>query len=330
MLLCPRCKMGAFILVGVVMNMYGMLKVKVYALIFFLASIGFCYGVGASGMLVYIDGTSSSGKSTVSRLLVNELNKDSINPFEHRSDDNFDNYEYKKSKGLLTDDEESEASTMVEDDNDDDDPLDEYLYYLKDLVREGKNVVGEVPIRDKDDMRIFKRILGNKHRKVLDHFYLVMVFCPLKEIVRRVEKRNRSGDVDEKRTIYQAVWQFSHMFKVTKKKTPKTIDSYSKKDLEKMLKALKQELIAENKKKRKRDEKEDDVDDILETMRKALSPVKGRVAYLEPRFAHDLVVVNTGKNGARQIAKKISTAVQQYSPLFFKRSVVSRSVAAFV
>ncbi|KKQ49269.1 MAG: hypothetical protein US69_C0007G0018 [candidate division TM6 bacterium GW2011_GWF2_38_10] len=322
--------MGAFILVGVVMNILGFLKINNYAFIFFLASV-FCYNsVIASGMLVYIDGTSSSGKSTVSRLLIDELNKDSIKPFEHRSDDNFDNYEYKKSKGLLTDDEESEASTVVEDDNEDDDPLDEYLYYLKDLVHEGNNVVGEVAIRDKDDMRIFKRILGNKQRKVIEHFYLAMVFCPLKEIVRRVEKRNRSGDKDEKRSIYQAVWQFAHMFKVTKCKTKKTIDSYTKKDLEKILKSLKQELIVENKKKHKKDEKKDDIADILTTMRKALSPKKGRVAYLEPRFAHDLVVVNKGNNGAQQIAKIICSAVKQHSPSFFKKVAASRPVAAFV
>lgn len=304
----------------------------------FFVSLLLCLYVGLGwgtqpGVLVFLNGTSSAGKSSVARALMARVNEKVTSPFLYESLDDFNTR--KESAFQAEQDEQDDADDDMEDvdderdqqvdsgfggsekvsqkDNDDDDDSQvDYLEYLKERVESGSNIIGDTVLRDKDDMRDYQKIFAGYPRMIF-----ALVFCPLRKISQRVDARNRSGNKDEERSLYQAVWQFAHMFKVTPKRTSRTIDSYTRKDLSAVFRILKKEMILENKTKKEKGEELIDIDDELAHFQTALAPKKGNRSFLEPLFHHDIVVINQGEYGAQKAAGKIAEVLEQrYKTLF--------------
>jgi predicted kinase len=289
----------------------------------------------AQGWLVVLDGTSSAGKSSVARYLKKKLFDETKVLFSYESLDDFNTRKEaekeKKTKSASTtisskksmdtedtqnDTEESSESdqpmssesgsmaTSDDDDDDDDDSQEDYLQYIKDLADQGKNVIGDTVLRDDQDVKEYKTVVGKGKKNIC-----ALVYCPAREITRRVEARNLSGNKDEERTLYQAIAQLPDMFTITKKQTKKTIDSITKRELEAMLKPLKKELEDDNKKKRKEGKKEDNVPETLRTLRAELSPKRGDCVYLQPKMKHDVAAINSRAKGPAAAAQKIADFV---------------------
>lgn len=319
-------------------------RYRIYAVVIFLLCGVFCLSAANTGWLIMLDGTSSAGKTSISRHLKTKLLEQANLSFCYESMDDFNDRkaaeeekqsaELKKAQASAerdtqalsssshsrstNSDESAPASSDIasktassssssKDDDDDDDSLVDYFQFLKDLVARGKHVIADAVLRDDQDMKDYKNIIGKG-----DTFVFVMVYCPAIEITRRVQARNLSGNKDEERTLYQAIAQIPDMYTLTKKPTKQTIDSITKSDVEEMLKPLKEELIKDNKRKRKEGKKEDNVPHTLQVLRSSLVPYKGsKRAYLQPKMPHDLVAINSRRNGPIVAAQKITDYVLQ-------------------
>ncbi len=273
------------------------------------------------GWLVILDGTSSAGKSSVARHLKSKLlnktkrsfNYESLDDFNTRKEDAEKKTQASKShhstpKSMSSrslersEDTEDRSDSEDEDDedDDDDDSQADYLQYIKDLATNGKNVVGDTVLRDDQDIKEYKSIIGKDDKTIC-----ALVYCPAVEVPRRVEARNLSGNKDEERTLYQAISQIPDMFAITSKATVQTIDSVTKKEVEQILKPLKKELEKDNKKKRKEGKKEDNVKKTIQVLRSELYPKKGKTAFIQPKMKHDVVAINSRQNGPAVAADKI-------------------------
>jgi guanylate kinase len=293
--------------------------------------IGLWATTSISGWLIVLDGTSSSGKSSVARHLKRKLFKQVHLSFSYESLDDFNTRkeeaeaqqeEAKKSQSKAavshkeSDDadvrsdtsskSESSKSEDNDDEEDDDDSQADYLQYIKDLANEGKYIIADTVLRDEQDIKEYKAIIGKGKRIIC-----AMVYCPAIEVPRRVEARNLSGDKDEKRTMYQAIAQIPDMFTITKRPTKHTIDQITKKEIEQMLNPLKKELENDNKKKRKEGKKEDNIPHLLHSLRSALAPKKGKYSYIQPKMHHDVVAINSRRDGPAVAAQKIADHVIQ-------------------
>ncbi len=315
--------------------MSGKMHIRRSSLITIFFSLFITIGLWATsiepGWLVILDGTSSAGKSSVARHIKTKLLDKTSLSFSYESLDDFntrkeeaeakqkeeDEEENQEQETDLHDtpskssasrslersensDERSEDNSKSHDSEDADDSQADYLQYIKDLATSGKHVIGDTVLRDDQDIKEYKEIIGNGEKIIC-----AMVYCPAIEIPRRVEARNISGNKDEERTLYQAIAQIPDMFSMTTKQTNKTIDSITKKDVNEMLKPLKKELEDDNKKKRKEGKKEDNIPKTLQALRKELEPKKGKISYIQPKMPHDIVAINSRKNGPAVAAEKI-------------------------
>ncbi len=290
--------------------------------------------IQTKGRLIVLDGTSSAGKSSVARHLKQKLLKQTKTAFSYESLDDFNDRkaeqeakeeEAKKQQTASkaersdeterslpedsdNDDEKSasaSSSKSSDDDDDDEDSQADYLQYIKDLSESGKNVIGDTVLRDEQDIKEYKTIIGKG-----DNIICAMVYCPAAEITRRVEARNLSGNKDEERTYYQAIAQIPDMFTLTSKPTDQTIDAINKQEVEAMLKPVKKELEEDNKKKRKEGKKEDNIPQTMKSLRTSLMPKKGKkYTYIQPKMKHDVVAINSRHNGPAAAAQKIADYV---------------------
>jgi len=152
-------------------------------------------------------------------------------------------------------------------------------------------VIADLVMRDDQDIKECLAVL--KRDKIIH----ILVYCPLTEIVERVEKRNRAGDKDDERSLHQAVDQYPDMFIISNKPSNKDLDVITKKELERILKKLKKELSDENRKNKAEGKHQKNIPEIIRSMKKRYR-LHGRhhKAYIQEKFIHDVVIINDKKN----------------------------------
>lgn len=275
-------------------------------LIFIFICLFFGGELYARGWILFLDGTSSAGKTSFAYELVNELNKkypkmsftyesrDAFLSRDEKSESQESESKKSKSKSIEiseeSDEEEAAEDDAASDDEYDDGPIIDYLEYLDDLVKKDKNVVADLVMRDDQDIKECLEVL--KRDKIIH----ILVYCPLGEIVERVEKRNRSGNKDDERSLHQAVDQFPDMFLLSNKPSSKDLDAITKKELERIFKKLKKELNDENRQNKAKGKHQKNISEIIRSMKKRYR-LHGRhhKAYIQEKFIHDVVVINSEK-----------------------------------
>lgn len=298
------------------------------------------YSISNQGWLIHLDGTSSAGKTSVTRKLKKQLLNQTQMVFTYESHDDFlgrkwaaeDAAKEAATPQSMTktptstqktiqsneedDDDDPEASqykssSSANSDDYDDGSIKEYLIYIKNLIKSGKNIISDTVLMDEEDWDDYETVIGRDPKTVC-----ALVYCPAKEIVARVQARNRSGDEGNERTIYQAIAQIPDMFTITNKQTDQTIDKFTKEDIDHMLQPLKNELEKDNKKRIKKGKKPENIKKTIRNLRAKLSPKRGKISYIQPKKPHDVVVVNSLKNGPGCAAQGITDAVlQRIKPL---------------
>lgn len=173
----------------------------------------------AQGTIVIINGTSSAGKTSITK----ELQKIYGDSYVFVNADNFyDIYTVEHPT------QKPESLYMCESFN-------ALLLHVKQLSLNGKNVFADIVQSDDQYEHDFSILKCDKLVKIL-------VYCPLDVIVEHVEKRNTSGDKKEKRTISQAVAQFKDIYKIQESAADMIIDYIPTSRINRALQVAMQEI----------------------------------------------------------------------------------------
>lgn len=159
-------------------------------------------------MIVLLNGTSSAGKSSIIR----ELQKQSENGFFIANLDQFEK-EYEKDNF--------------------DDFFDDFYKHVKNLSLIHPKILVDT-VQYELGYEKYDEILGKQVVKIL-------VYCPLSDILKRVKKRNQSGDEGELRSVVQAFKQFFNLYKMKKELCEEVIDIIHTSTIKNVLREIKRE-----------------------------------------------------------------------------------------
>ena len=180
------------------------------------------------------------------------------------------------------------------------------------MPKEKKNVIADTVLCDTDDMKDCEKIIG------IEKVIYMLVYCPFAEIPKRVKKRNESGDKDEERTLRQAITQITDMFDLSLRRTSKSIDFITKKNIKKTLKLLKKEMMQERKRKKKPKTKKQ-IKKTIKSFKKRLycgnkKLRKKNLVYITPKetkkIQYQAVIINCSHQGPIQSAKRIVNTIK--------------------
>ena len=218
------------------------------------------------GMIVLLNGTSSAGKSSI----VKELQEISGNEFFVISLDSFmDAHEEDYSDELF------------------------YKYIHDARLTHNKILVDTVEYEwavEKNDA-----ILGENLVKVL-------VYCPLDDIAKRVEKRNQSQDENEHRSVRQAFEQFLGLYKKQSKSDELVIDKIHTSSIKNLLPKIKEECDGLDISIDKRVER---YDKIIQAAQEIFNFNDHRKIKIVPQQNCWDLIINSGANSPAQSAHEI-------------------------
>ncbi len=259
---------------------------------------GWCF-CSSPGLLLVLDGPSSSGKSSVARELKKKLDSYGLH-FRYESLDDFNERKWekeqrkkkgKKPKKLREGSESYQGG---------------YLRSIKKLADQGENVLADTVIYDEQDVNDYQSIIGTGGKTVS-----IMVYCPFIEIPQRVDKRNHCGIEDEERSLRQAINQIPVMFELTSFPSAGTIDSFTRYDVQKILALVDAELEEENTMRNRCGKSIKDALAILQHLKNELMPHKGDLMYVQVRMPHDVVVVNAAGGGVMSCAQRVIDVLKE-------------------
>lgn len=214
-----------------------------------VVGIGFFMMRKKAGTIILLNGTSSSGKSTI----LKELQALSPDVVILRVDDYYPEeliqkalkYGWQKDSGI--------------------DPwayLHQYLtaktgkYYFdvelreqffnatsflyskaKEFAAQGKTVIIDTVLEHKKTYQEAFEYFKN------DQFHMMLIYCPMDILLERVQARNRSGIADEQRNAFLSFEQFPHMYKLKESENQLAIDTVNTNTLKAALETAIQDLV---------------------------------------------------------------------------------------
>lgn len=204
------------------------------------------------GNIVLLNGTSSSGKST----LLDELSKFFADYKALKVDDQFParlkskarefgwseefginawvflhNYMTKKTGEYYFD---TELREKIFTDSS------SFYQMVQDLAIKGQNVIIDTVLEHQKEYSDFTEFF--KNFKVIK----ILVYCPLDILLHRVELRNKSGIPREMRTAFQSFEQFPAIYKIKEKSDEQVVDQLNSSVIKKSLEDSIQDLINDN------------------------------------------------------------------------------------
>ncbi len=222
------------------------------------------------GMIVLLNGTSSAGKSSI----VKELQEISGNEFFVTSMDSF--------------------AASYEKDNYDK-FVHDFYQHIKDLSLTHHKVLVDTVEFEQD----YKKIEGVL---TLNQFIKILVYCPLDDIFKRVEKRNQSEDEGEHRSVRQAFEQFLGLYKKQSQSDELVIDNIHSSSIKKLLPRIKEECDGLDIPIDKRAER---YEKIIQAAQEIFNFKKSRKIKIVPQQNCWDLIINSGVNSPAQSAHEI-------------------------
>jgi chloramphenicol 3-O-phosphotransferase len=237
-----------------------------------------------AGTIVLFNGTSSAGKTS----FIKELQKIYGNSYEAVIGDKFfETYviEHPMSESMTIDMYQRQI-------------LSDMFLYAKRIASQGKNVF--VDTIDFDGYYDDYCVILNCNSVVK-----ILVYCPLDVIVDRVEKRNKSGDEKEKRSIGLAFRQFPAIYKLQESMNEMVVDRIKTNRMQHAMKLVDLEARQWFKESGAKQEEFEKNEQFLNDFAQQFKLDTLKEIVLVPKHRWDLIV-NTGTHSSSEIAKMIS------------------------
>jgi|SaaInlStandDraft_4_1057021.scaffolds.fasta_scaffold12265_2 chloramphenicol 3-O-phosphotransferase len=275
-----------------------------------------CSSLNPQGTVIFLNGTSSSGKTALTAALQNIFEKqwEKVNVDEDYSEPFMQaaiNYIKEKTGVEVTTDNLNEVAEQLTKEGKLTKKDDEAIYALekqiymkmlqkvKDYATEGKLVIFDMLVENERNLRnCYEPLRGL-------NVAFILAYCPFTELAQRVKKRTSEKDP---RTFTQVFVQFSHLYKAAQPgNTP-------------ILGTLTAEEVKQNCELAKQDEpwifeemELSSFDELTPTVLKNLSLDINKSIQVTPRLKYDLVV-DTGIHSPQECALQIKQFLESHSP----------------
>jgi len=182
---------------------------------------------GLSGTIIFLNGTSSAGKSSIASELLKMFDEHAkvITLGAHINRIKFEIAQQKESKRSVhpTTYEDGQAIRQAAEDR---------MY--KEIIKfhtEGKNIIIDLTLSKPNKIQLFLNALHD-----LPVFF-VLVYCPLNKLIEHIVKRNQLGIKKEYRTIPFVLNHFCEIYKKRDPSDPCSIDCLKKDDCKRLITA---------------------------------------------------------------------------------------------
>jgi chloramphenicol 3-O-phosphotransferase len=230
----------------------------------------------STGNIIVLNGTSSSGKSSIAKVFTKENNY-VYDAFDNHADKVLAKWiAQKRATSWQSNPQALTYETRLE-----------VLADAQELAAAGNNVLIDMLFDQASDYQL----IVNKLKRFNPKF--VLVYCPFQVLAERVEARNASGIKSEQRNLSQALSRFGKIYK----SAPSGIDELSRADFNAAVKLAKRDF----KDPKKYQEFVVELKQNLGFANHTVQTVK-----IAPRLHYDLIV-NTGKNSPQKCAAQIAS-----------------------
>lgn len=181
------------------------------SLLVFFINVCSAMDIAPSGQIIFLNGTTTSGKSSIALELKNRLERESL-PVEILA---IDDFMVPKVQWALAINRLNPLNLFVET-VDIVTPLHmkemgkqcniELCQAAKNAYEKGKIVIIDAPVYRRDQVDFYKRNFSEFN------VMWTLVYCPISTLVQRLEERNAKSGITGQRSFLQAVDQFSHLY----------------------------------------------------------------------------------------------------------------------
>ncbi len=264
------------------------------------------------GRVIFITGTTSAGKSSVTPEIVDLFEEQYGVHFKVTSLDEY-NAQEDREDAAARDESSADASSELDQSDDCSDSEKEMgnLYAFDNQEKffesiyldasQGENIIVDTVIATQANRRLMEDIFGDK-------LHIVLLYCPINEIIARLESRNSLGTKEEQRTYRETLIGILDIYTINKESTGSNIDTCSRGDIEAILAKVAQELITQETAHR-------ETDLIMRSLRAQLDCQEAIALetcyYITPKEQYNFWIINTFAKTPRGSAQE---TVDRISP----------------